>query len=331
MICWFKKIPSCNLTTMETFMEKLRAGKFRTTPDFSKEDLKNKTDQELCDAIMELDCSNHQLIFLPALNRCTILFCSNNQLTSLPTLEKCTQLDCSSNQLTSLPALESCTELFCYNNKLTFLPELERCTKLNCSDNKLTSLPTLKRCTILFCAGNPLTHVPVPEEWYNNQVEVLFEIYRNSNINPCDSDDGVHFFTTPESAFKHIKTEGHIKFIDPKRLATPIIESPDIRSDKWKLLAAQDPFNSHADLYYSDTLIYRDRNNSYKIIKGNLNRIHDIIRLYKLGYIGISKYGLAYGSNYNIKTVEKHRVRAFEAYLKHGLRAFEVYIKQSKI
>ena len=43
----------------------------------------------------------------------------------------------------------------------------------------------------------------------------LFEIYENSNQH--DSEGITLIFVTPESVFKHIKTERYIIFIDPNK------------------------------------------------------------------------------------------------------------------
>jgi hypothetical protein len=144
-------------------MKKLRRGEFLTTPKFSDEDLKNKTDQELCDAIIKLDCTLKGLSSLPELKNCMILCCSGNYLSSLPALERCTKLNCSNNGLTSLPTLKGCTELKCTNNQLTSLPALEICTELWCFKNQLTSLPTLDQCIELCCYNNQLTSLPALE------------------------------------------------------------------------------------------------------------------------------------------------------------------------
>jgi hypothetical protein len=137
-------------------MKKLRAREFQTTPRFSQADLKNKTDQQLCDDIEMLICSSKRLTFIPELKNCTHLVCYNNSLTLLPRLEKCRDLDCFQNKLTSLPKLKRCTQLDCSYNQLTSLPELKRCRKLWCNGNLLTSLPALNRCTKLQCKYNLL-------------------------------------------------------------------------------------------------------------------------------------------------------------------------------
>ncbi len=90
------------------------------------------------DKLVTLDCSNNQLVSLPALPMIVTLNCSNNQLVSLPDLPNVVNLDCRNNRLTRLPDLPMVVTLECINNPMLNLTDFPTVVNLNCKhDSKL--------------------------------------------------------------------------------------------------------------------------------------------------------------------------------------------------
>lgn len=160
-----------------SFIELVRENKLITI--FDQDYDSNWSDIELCTRIIEVDCIDCNLTYIPNLPNCVALYCSYNQLKKLPELPKCEVLGCSNNLLTELPDLPNCLRLGCSNNPLIFLPELPKCYRLSCMNCKLKKLPSLPNCETLCCEYNQLTFLPYLPKCsiisYNNNISFLFD------------------------------------------------------------------------------------------------------------------------------------------------------------
>jgi internalin A len=138
------------------------------------------------DKIIELNCSDNKLTFLPDLIgyliNLKVLNCSFNKLTFLPesigNLINLKELDCCNNQLRSLPEsigeLINLKELHFTNNELTFLPEsignLSNLNNLFCLNNQIKELPesiiNLKNIDYISKCVLTLTLTPQQERYF---------------------------------------------------------------------------------------------------------------------------------------------------------------------
>jgi len=140
-------------------------------------------------ALIQLNCSGNQLIFLDVSQNTTLtdLVCNTNQLTSLNISQNTalTDLACVDNQLTSLDLSNNAalTYLEFQTNQLTTLDVSQNTnlTFLNCINNQLTSLDVSNNTalTYLTCRFNQLTSLDVSQ---NNSLTAL-DCINNQLIN----------------------------------------------------------------------------------------------------------------------------------------------------
>jgi uncharacterized repeat protein (TIGR01451 family) len=172
--------------------------------------------------LIDLNCSNNQLVSLPTLNNnLKYLTCKSNLLTSITQLpDSLLSLSCDSNAITSLPTLpNNLNSLLCSHNQLTTLPVLPfSLFGLNCSYNQLSTIPPVSAVMALFLvnnnnitcfnflpllptmapvnsgniSGNPLTCVPNLVNYiYNLPLPVCVEDDPINNPNNCISTDNI--------------------------------------------------------------------------------------------------------------------------------------------
>jgi Leucine-rich repeat (LRR) protein len=150
----------------DDFYIKLRTNKFKIT--WSKVlfeyRLRYYTNDQLLQYIIELDCSDSELKYIPEIPKCKKIICSNNQLTNLPKLESCEICVCDRNLLTKLPSLEKCRLLFCEHNNIILIPDtLHQCSYIFCAFNCIDVLPEILFCQVFSCEYNYIKEMcPLP-------------------------------------------------------------------------------------------------------------------------------------------------------------------------
>lgn len=180
------------LSGPKLFFNLLRSDQF--TVDYLETPTGNESDSKLSELIVNLDCHNFDLNYIPDLPNCETLDCSNNKLIKLPKLPNIDSLDCSNNLLTGIPEYKTMTELNCKNNKIKKLDlvnviyldarncELEKiigskielcyldynnlqelnlpnAEKVYVSNNKLETI-NIPKCINLYCNDNNLKILP---------------------------------------------------------------------------------------------------------------------------------------------------------------------------
>ena len=165
--------PGKPLTGSKLFFNLLRADQF--TVDYLVMPTGNESDSKLSELIVNLDCHNFDLNYIPDLPNCEILDCSNNKLTKLPKLANIDSLDCSDNLLTNIPEYKTMTELNCKNNKIKIL-DLENVINLTATNCELEKLigPKLELCYLDYNNLQEL-NLPNAEKVYvsNNKLEII--------------------------------------------------------------------------------------------------------------------------------------------------------------
>jgi Leucine-rich repeat (LRR) protein len=110
--------------------------------------------------IIELDCSNSELIMLYPMANIVKLNCSHNRLTELPVMRSLVELDCSYNYITEISnLLVNLKRLNCDHNKLTSIPGLENLFILHCENNNIQYIYS-RGLTELYCRNNNITDMP---------------------------------------------------------------------------------------------------------------------------------------------------------------------------